>query len=342
MRCRRLGWAGNSPCWARFCSAWPFCCAATSRSPPSRRRAKSCACRTTPRSRACGSRRQAFDCATPTTRKRTSARCGALDPWAQKKGHRPHRSAKYRGPWVENVWITHFERELRRRPPGSPLSSVFGPFIPLLVPWTDRFVSREARRRGGARARQTPESSPRSRLSRGWSARGAANFVHPPKLFQGAAARAAARRAVHHREPERRGHDGQVRAAHAGHSERARAERGRLRPVPIPLFIRPEPENHATPVAQRPCLPRLVRTARARAGRTARVRALRAAGRAQVRRQHDARARAARARARHVVLREAEHRLRGARLRQGDRVEGGDGGVAREPRAARLRPHRTI
>ncbi len=95
----------------------------------------------------------------------------ALDPWAQKKGHRPHRSAKYRGPWVENVWITHFERELRRRPPGSPLSSVFGPFIPLLVPWTDRFVSREARRRGGARARQTPESSHRSRLSRGWSAR---------------------------------------------------------------------------------------------------------------------------------------------------------------------------
>ena len=46
--------------------------------------------------------------------------------------------------------------------------------------------------------------------------------------------------------------------------------------VPIPLFIRPEPENHATPVAQRPylvsCAPR------ARAGRTARVRALRAAG----------------------------------------------------------------
>ena len=80
----------------------------------------------------------------------------ALDPWAQKKGHRPHRSAKYRGPWVENVWITHFERELRRRPPGSPLSSVFGPFIPLLVPWTDRFVSREARR--GARAKTPPSS----------------------------------------------------------------------------------------------------------------------------------------------------------------------------------------
>ena len=72
--------------------------------------------------------------------------------------------------------------------------------------------------------------------------------------------------------------------------------------VPIPLFIRPEPENHATPVAQRPylvsCAPR------ARAGRTARVRALRAAGRAQVRRQHDARAaRAARARARRRAAR---------------------------------------
>ena len=38
----------------------------------------------------------------------------ALAPWAQKKGHRPHSAAKYHGPWVENVWISHFERELRR------------------------------------------------------------------------------------------------------------------------------------------------------------------------------------------------------------------------------------
>ena len=75
--------------------------------------------------------------------------------------------------------------------------------------------------------------------------------------------------------------------------------------VPIPLFIRPEPENHATPVAQRPYL--VSCASRARAARTARTRAESRRWRViytQVRRQHDARAaRAARARARRRAAR---------------------------------------
>jgi len=93
----------------------------------------------------------------------------ALARWKQKPGgqHKPHRAAGYAGPWIENHWIAHFESMLYRGRPdhsgglgggtfnfGSSsshavgggetslcLRDVFGPFVPLLVPWVDRWLA---------------------------------------------------------------------------------------------------------------------------------------------------------------------------------------------------------
>ncbi len=61
-----------------------------------------------------------------------------LRKWVQKPKHRPHRAVKYRGPWIENRWITHFQKELESK--NHTLSDVFGPYIPIFIPWTDIWV----------------------------------------------------------------------------------------------------------------------------------------------------------------------------------------------------------
>ena len=69
----------------------------------------------------------------------------ALARWKQKGVHRPHRAAGYGGPWIENIWIRHFEDKMfgaAARASGPPpcLRSVFGPFVPILLPWVDRWI----------------------------------------------------------------------------------------------------------------------------------------------------------------------------------------------------------
>ena len=59
-----------------------------------------------------------------------------LRSFLQRADHRPHLHSGYGGPWLENRWIRHFEPLAHR----GPLSSTFGPFIPIFVPWTDWFV----------------------------------------------------------------------------------------------------------------------------------------------------------------------------------------------------------
>ena len=68
-----------------------------------------------------------------------------LNEWIQKPGHKPHRAKGYRGPWIENQWISHFQQELESK--NKSLSDVFGPYIPLFIPWTDIWVKRQGKRR---------------------------------------------------------------------------------------------------------------------------------------------------------------------------------------------------
>jgi hypothetical protein len=46
-------------------------------------------------------------------------------------------AAGYCGPWIENHWIDRFQQLAGK---DANLSSTFGPFIPLLLPWTDIWV----------------------------------------------------------------------------------------------------------------------------------------------------------------------------------------------------------
>lgn len=41
----------------------------------------------------------------------------------------------FRGPWLEDQWISRMWTAYRSRPPNATLRAVFGPYIPLLVPW---------------------------------------------------------------------------------------------------------------------------------------------------------------------------------------------------------------
>ena len=69
-----------------------------------------------------------------------------LRPWTQ--GTRPHSYADYNGPWLENRWISHFEMEYQRvKARGGRLRDVFGPWVPIFVPWTDVIVSASVARR---------------------------------------------------------------------------------------------------------------------------------------------------------------------------------------------------
>ena len=77
----------------------------------------------------------------------------ALYNWTQPPGHRPHTAVGFKGPWIENVWITHFRSRLcgNNPSPGTAdglalpkgrLKAVFGPFIPLFITWVDVWVPR--------------------------------------------------------------------------------------------------------------------------------------------------------------------------------------------------------
>jgi len=79
----------------------------------------------------------------------------ALAPWLQSApGFRPHGAAGYGGPWLENVWISHFQAEAHAaRAARKELSAVFGPYIPILVPFTDQWVHGGPRQVGQKRYR---------------------------------------------------------------------------------------------------------------------------------------------------------------------------------------------
>jgi hypothetical protein len=80
----------------------------------------------------------------------------AMAPWAQTSAHLPHTGINYNGPWIENYWISNFE-PLFDDPPITTddddknddnndnttacLSTYFGPFIPIFVPFVDHFCA---------------------------------------------------------------------------------------------------------------------------------------------------------------------------------------------------------
>ena len=55
-------------------------------------------------------------------------------------GFKPHQWSGYGGPWIENAWIDHFEKKWAARTSGQTLSTFFGPFVPIFLPWVDRWV----------------------------------------------------------------------------------------------------------------------------------------------------------------------------------------------------------
>eukprot|EP00667_Euglena_gracilis_P010233 EG_transcript_10410 len=57
--------------------------------------------------------------------------------WSQPPGHKMVTDAGFKGPWIENWWISRAKELNASRAGQSPLSSVFGPFIPLLLNWVD-------------------------------------------------------------------------------------------------------------------------------------------------------------------------------------------------------------
>ena len=75
-----------------------------------------------------------------------------LSQWTQQTNHKPHRAAGYQGPWIENHWITHFQHKLlehsshnknnkkKKKNNTTTLSEIFGPYIPIFIPWTDIWV----------------------------------------------------------------------------------------------------------------------------------------------------------------------------------------------------------
>ena len=63
----------------------------------------------------------------------------ALVEFAQRDGHnKPHFQSGYGGPWLENEWITHFEQLYDKS--NHCLRDIFGPFIPIFLPWEDILV----------------------------------------------------------------------------------------------------------------------------------------------------------------------------------------------------------
>jgi hypothetical protein len=61
-----------------------------------------------------------------------------LGRWVQQVDHKPHRASGYDGPWIENHWNSYFQQELESK--NYSLPDVFGPYIPIFIPWTDIWV----------------------------------------------------------------------------------------------------------------------------------------------------------------------------------------------------------
>lgn len=60
----------------------------------------------------------------------------------------PHAWAGYWGPWIENWWIKNFSQRWFQRANGTKLHDIFGPFIPIFVPWVDLAVRQKAYPKG--------------------------------------------------------------------------------------------------------------------------------------------------------------------------------------------------
>ncbi len=69
----------------------------------------------------------------------------ALAMFLQDENHKIHSAANFKGPWLENVWISHFEElYYGDNGPSSPcLFEIFGPFVPIFIPWVDLWVHNE-------------------------------------------------------------------------------------------------------------------------------------------------------------------------------------------------------
>mmetsp|Transcript_34777 Transcript_34777/g.63301 ORF Transcript_34777/g.63301 Transcript_34777/m.63301 type:complete len:525 (-) Transcript_34777:10-1584(-) len=63
----------------------------------------------------------------------------SFDKWLEK--HKYHCAAGYCGPWVENHWIHYFSNLWKKRASGTRLQDIFGPYIPILIPWVDTWVN---------------------------------------------------------------------------------------------------------------------------------------------------------------------------------------------------------
>ena len=50
-----------------------------------------------------------------------------------------HTAANFSGPWLENIWISHFE-SLYQAQNQTCVYDIFGPYIPIFIPWTDHWV----------------------------------------------------------------------------------------------------------------------------------------------------------------------------------------------------------
>ena len=58
---------------------------------------------------------------------------------------KPHCVKDFCGPWIENYWIQHFQTIANKSSSASTLKleDTFGPYIPLLIPWVDRWVEKQ-------------------------------------------------------------------------------------------------------------------------------------------------------------------------------------------------------
>mmetsp|Transcript_94434 Transcript_94434/g.243888 ORF Transcript_94434/g.243888 Transcript_94434/m.243888 type:complete len:441 (-) Transcript_94434:86-1408(-) len=55
-----------------------------------------------------------------------------LKPWLSV---RPYTTAAYNGTKIEDLWVSRSQEAMALRPEGDKLVPIFGPYIPLLVPW---------------------------------------------------------------------------------------------------------------------------------------------------------------------------------------------------------------
>ena len=66
-----------------------------------------------------------------------------LAQWSQHSEHKYHTYAGANGPWIENVWISTFHERYSNS--TQCLSDIFGPFIPLFIPWADVWANNGGR-----------------------------------------------------------------------------------------------------------------------------------------------------------------------------------------------------